>query len=90
MSSLPVSTPSALGIDPAGVSAFVDALESTPHVEPHSLMLLRHGQIAAQGWWAPYAADRVHLLYSLSKSFTSTAVATGTPGRRACAPRMRK
>ncbi|MEZ4581076.1 MAG: serine hydrolase, partial [Caldilineaceae bacterium] len=28
----------------------------------------------AEGWWAPYAPDRIHLLYSLSKSFTSTAV----------------
>ncbi|QSB22427.1 serine hydrolase domain-containing protein [Curtobacterium sp. 24E2] len=68
------TTPSALDIDAGGVRAFVDALESTPGVEPHSLMLLRHGQVAAEGWWQPYAADRVHLLYSLSKSFTAAAV----------------
>lgn len=37
-------------------------------------MLLRDGEVLAEGWWAPYSADRVHLLYSLSKSFTSTAV----------------
>ncbi len=42
-------------------------------MEPHSLMLLRDGHVLAEGWWAPYAADRVHLLYSLSKSFTSSA-----------------
>ena len=36
-------------------------------------MVLRHGQVAAEGWWAPYGPDQVHLLYSLSKSFTSTA-----------------
>jgi CubicO group peptidase (beta-lactamase class C family) len=41
----------------------------------HSLMLVRHGHIVAEGWWHPYTADRVHLLYSLSKSFTSTAAA---------------
>ncbi|TCU84397.1 CubicO group peptidase (beta-lactamase class C family) [Curtobacterium sp. PhB25] len=70
----PRTTPSALDIDARGVLAFVDALESTPGVEPHSLMLLRHGQVAAEGWWQPYAADRVHLLYSLSKSFTAAAV----------------
>jgi len=29
----------------------------------------------AEGWWAPYSADRPQLLYSLSKSFTSTAAA---------------
>ncbi len=37
-------------------------------------MLVRHGQVVAEGWWAPYAADEPHMLYSLSKSFTSTAV----------------
>lgn len=70
----PRSSPSDLGIDANGVLAFVRALESTPGVEPHSLMLLRHGQVAAQGWWSPYTADRVHLVYSLSKSFTAAAV----------------
>ena len=28
----------------------------------------------AEGWWAPYDAEHNHVLYSLSKSFTSTAV----------------
>ena len=70
----PRSTPSALGIDARGIAAFLDALESTPDVEPHSIVLLRHGQVAAEGWWQPYARDRVHLLYSLSKSFTAAAV----------------
>ena len=72
---LPTSTPSAEGIDAAGVAAFLGGLESTPGVEPHSVVLVRHGSVVTQGWWAPYSADRVHLLYSLSKSFTSTAVA---------------
>ena len=70
----PRSSPSTLGIDPAGITALVDALESTPGVEPHSLVVLRHGTVAAEGWWAPYAPDRPHLLYSLSKSFTAAAV----------------
>jgi CubicO group peptidase (beta-lactamase class C family) len=29
---------------------------------------------AAEGWWTPYSADRPTLLYSVTKSFTSTAV----------------
>ncbi|WP_111766915.1 serine hydrolase domain-containing protein [Nakamurella deserti] len=73
-SALPRSTPSAAGVDAAGISAFVDALTSTPGIDPHSLMLIRGGTVVAEGWWAPYAPDRVHLLYSLSKSFTSTAL----------------
>ena len=70
---LPRSTPSARGVDPAGIEAFLDAVEAAAGVELHSLMVLRHGHVVAQGWWRPYTADRVHLLYSLSKSFTSAA-----------------
>lgn len=70
---LPRSTPSAQGVDSSAVEAFLDAVETHPDVEMHSLMLLRNGHVLTEGWWAPYSADRVHLLYSLSKSFTSTA-----------------
>ena len=37
-------------------------------------MVVRHGSVVAEGWWAPYAAGQPHLLYSLTKSFTSIAV----------------
>jgi CubicO group peptidase (beta-lactamase class C family) len=37
-------------------------------------MLLRHGNVAAEGWWKPYDPQYPHALYSLSKSFTSTAI----------------
>ncbi|WP_275561660.1 serine hydrolase domain-containing protein [Streptomyces sp. 5-6(2022)] len=70
---LPTSTPAAEGVDARGVHAFLDAVEGAPDIEPHSLMILRHGRLIASGWWAPYTAERPHLLYSLSKSFTSTA-----------------
>src|SRR2546423_7407980 len=40
----------------------------------NSSMLLRHGKVIAEGWWAPYAPKTPHVLHSLSKSFTSTAV----------------
>ena len=40
----------------------------------NSFMLVRHGHVVAEGWWAPYDAKTPHMFYSLSKSFTSTAV----------------
>src|SRR5689334_20541067 len=70
---LPHSTPSAEGVDAAGLERFLDAIDGSPQLELHGLVLLRHGTVIAEGWWAPYSADRVHLLYSLSKSFTATA-----------------
>ena len=74
-SSLPRSTPAEQGVDPAAILSFLDAVEARPDIEMHSLMVVRHGRVVAEGWWAPYSAERPQLLYSLSKSFTSTAAA---------------
>lgn len=70
---LPSARPHEQGVDAAGVLAFLDAAELGGH-ELHSLVVARHRHVVAQGWWAPYSAGRVHLMYSLSKSFTATAV----------------
>ncbi|WP_369194158.1 serine hydrolase domain-containing protein [Streptomyces djakartensis] len=77
MSPVPLSPsgPAAQGVDASGVHAFLDALETAPEIEPHSLMIVRHGHVVAAGWWAPYTPARPQLLYSLSKSFTGTAAA---------------
>ncbi|MFI0505196.1 serine hydrolase domain-containing protein [Streptomyces albogriseolus] len=70
---LPTADPATQGVDASGVHAFLDALEADPDIEPHGLTIVRHGRVVASGSWAPYTAARPHLLYSLSKSFTSTA-----------------
>lgn len=67
------STPEAEGIPAAAISAFLDSVAVSKH-EFHSFMLLRHGKVVAEGWWNPYQANLRHTLYSLSKSFTATAV----------------
>src|ERR1700751_5733900 len=74
-SSLPRCTPADQGVNPAAILGFLDALDERPGIEMHSLMVVRHGRVVAEGWWAPYSADRPQLLYSLSKSFTATAAA---------------
>ncbi len=70
---LPRSTPEQQGLPSAAIEALIDRLE-TDGLEPHSLMIVRHGHVVAEGWWTPYHPDGVQLLYSLSKSFTSTAL----------------
>lgn len=72
-SMLPRSTPEAQGIPSAALLAFLSDAGQNLH-DLHSLMLLRHGHVVAEGWWAPYAPEHPHMLYSLSKSFASTAV----------------
>lgn len=74
VASLPRSTPEAEGLSSAGVLALVEAFDSGGVGEIHSLMLLRHGKVVAEGWWSPYAAEDIHVLYSASKSFNATAV----------------
>ncbi|MEU8198445.1 serine hydrolase domain-containing protein [Microbispora amethystogenes] len=70
---LPRSAPAASGVASHALAALLDRLEARS-VECHSLMVVRHGNVVAEGWWAPYSAGRPHLLYSLTKSFTSVAV----------------
>lgn len=70
---LPRSAPAASGISSRSIAALLDRLEARS-VECHSIMIVRHGHVVAEGWWAPYSAERSHLLYSLTKSFTSIAV----------------
>ena len=72
-SALPRATPESQGISSAGIQAFVQAAD-TGIDAMHSFMLVRHGRVVAEGWWGPYDASTPHVLYSLSKSFTSTAV----------------
>src|SRR5690348_11329323 len=80
-SALPRSTPEMEGGSSGGVIDVLDAINNTKH-EMHSLMILRHGKVIAEGWWKPYRSDLKHTLYSLSKSFTSTAVGFAVSEKR--------
>jgi CubicO group peptidase (beta-lactamase class C family) len=70
---LPRSAPEAQGISSAAIRAYVEAADKEINTL-HSFMLVRHGHVIAEGWWKPEAADKPHVLWSLSKSFNSTAV----------------
>src|SRR3974377_1817537 len=48
----------------------------------HSFMVVLHGRVIAEAGWKPEAADKPHVLWSLSKSFTSTALGlAGSEGK---------
>ena len=68
----PRTSPESQGVSSAAVLTLVEALDQVDAM--NSFMLVRHGQVIAEGWWTPYSAQDNHELYSLSKSFTSTAV----------------
>lgn len=67
------TSPEEIGIPGKAIARFIErAVKELNSL--HSFMLLRHGKVAAEVWWSPYAPEHPHLLYSLSKSFTSTAI----------------
>jgi CubicO group peptidase (beta-lactamase class C family) len=70
---LPRSVPEAQGVSSEDLLTFLDSAQLSKH-EFHSIMILRHGKVVAEGWWSPYEPELKHTLYSTSKSFTSTAV----------------
>lgn len=70
---LPRSTPEKQGISSAALLDFIKDAD-TKLDAVHSFMLVRHGHVVAEGWWSPYAAQTPHQMFSLSKSFTSTAI----------------
>ena len=69
---LPRSNPEAQGVSSSAVMSFIEAIDKVDSM--NSFMLVRHGRVVSEGWWSPYRAEARHSLYSLSKSFTSTAV----------------
>lgn len=71
--SLPRSSPESQGVSSAGILQFLETADRQVQ-SMHSFMLVRHGQVIAEAWWAPESATKPHVLWSLSKSFTSTAV----------------
>ncbi|MDO7908291.1 serine hydrolase [Paenibacillus sp. JX-17] len=69
----PRAVPETVGIHSAGIEQFIHKADGLGQFL-HSLMVLRHGQVAAEAWWSPYQSSYKHAVYSLTKSFTSSAI----------------
>ncbi len=70
---LPRAAPEAEGVSSEALSTFLGAFNGTNH-ELHSMILVRHGKVVAEGWWKPYAPELTHSMYSTSKSFSAAAI----------------
>jgi CubicO group peptidase (beta-lactamase class C family) len=67
-----VSTPEEQGMDSAGLARLIEAVGGT---RQDSLMIIRHGNIVAEAYYAPYVAGISHDLRSVTKSIVSTLTA---------------
>ncbi len=72
MYSLPTSTPEAQGISSIDVTKFVNKLAELDYV--HGFAVIRHGKIITEGYREGCSASDKHQLFSLSKSFVSSAI----------------
>ena len=79
------ATPESQGVDSAAILAFLDAAEQKfdaglSHAKTdggafHGLVIVRHGKVIAEGSWKPFdTLNETHMLYSHSKTFTSSAI----------------
>lgn len=71
---LPFSTPEEQGISSAYIRQFFEELDACVEIDVHSVLLLRHGKVIAEGNFQPYTDAYPHMVFSLSKSITGMAV----------------
>ena len=67
------ATPEAMGVRSEDIMSYLDALEAST-TEMHGLMILRHGKLITEGWWAPFGPGLRHGLQSHTKTYAATAV----------------
>jgi CubicO group peptidase (beta-lactamase class C family) len=67
-----VSTPEEQGMDSAGLARLIETVGT---YKQDSLMIIRHGRIVAEAYYAPYVAGISHDLRSVTKSVVSTLTA---------------
>ena len=73
------ATPESQGVPSEAILKWIDASEKAFGVdEPgamHGFVIVRHGKVIAEGSWKPFdTLNETHMLYSHSKSFTSSAI----------------
>lgn len=71
---LPRATPESQGVKSVALKKLVANIDAGEHLDPHALMVLRHGKVILETSWSPYRLDVPMMLYSMSKSVTATAI----------------
>ena len=66
--------PQEKGVDPYSIRRVLEALDKR-NIPMHSLLILKDDRLIFEKYYAPYKKDTLHRMFSISKSFTATAVA---------------
>lgn len=68
-----LSTSEQEGISTESVKRFLTRLENK-NIPLHSFLLMRHGRLINEVYYAPYDRNTMHRMFSVTKSFTSMAI----------------
>ena len=71
---LPWGTPESEGVPSEHIRRFFEALDRSSKIRIHSVMILRHGKVIAEGSFKPFTSAYPHMMFSLAKSITGMAV----------------
>ncbi len=65
--------PETVGISSKCLTNFARRLENY-NIPMHSIIVMRHGKICMESYYAPYTKDTLHRMFSVTKSFVSLAI----------------
>ena len=65
--------PEQVGVSSADIQKYISVLEQA-QLSTHDIMMIRHGKVFYENYWAPFHKEFQHRMYSVSKSFVSIAV----------------
>lgn len=71
---LPREVPEEMGISSAYLRRFIETLAADRRANVHTVMVLRHGRVIAQGAFAPWRCEVPQQVYSLCKSVVGMAI----------------
>jgi CubicO group peptidase (beta-lactamase class C family)/predicted glycoside hydrolase/deacetylase ChbG (UPF0249 family) len=78
---LPRSTPEKEQFESKAVSNYLKAVKEKGQ-DLHSFMILRHGKVIAEQWFGDNSATKNHVMHSVSKTFTATAIGFAVQEKR--------
>ena len=68
-----ISTPEAQGIPSKALERFVDKLKEQK-IPVHSILMARHGHMIMEAYYQPYDKEKLHRMFSETKSYTSLGI----------------
>lgn len=69
----PTASPREVGIPEEAVLELLNRLEKTG-IPMHALLIMRHGKLVTEGYYAPFGPDMLHRMFSICKSLNALAI----------------